>query len=479
MNKENVYYETNYAKLIYDRHFNRAQRDLIFEICRQGELSEVYMKTIACGKYDVHQMKQFYILFTSNVNLVSDYKRAYMFMKTGHLSGEQMEVVIEGMKQNCDSAIIDLMLDLNASQMEQILDSHLKGVSYKSIRRYADNDISAAKMLYTKKMMLAYEENVSIFNYWKKKDDIYIEICKARLNGVSYEAIDHNLTMAQDIECLQALNSASADGISTDDIDLFISQKDNALKINAILGAYKEYYNDTFCKALAEISNNYYKIADEKFSKDGIVAYSLKLNEVYDKTEALLEENDNKLIDEHLLKALESLNITFDEKEYLLYGKEYTDNHIKEQLEDEVVLSELQFMFVSDQVVYNKYSNKKDYQALLQTVYYLKNPTVIEHRQDIIDFVVKYQDLEKRASEFQFLSKEKNVHTYKRDNVRIKVSVHDKGYRFDSIIFEFENGEKEINGSLIEMIQKQQPQVEPFMKEKGKKELTKEKSLSL
>ena len=136
-------------------------------------------------------------------------------------------------------------------------------------------------------------------------------------------------------------------------------------------------------------------------------------------------------------------------------------------------------MLVSDQVVYNKYSNKKDYQALLQTVYYLKNPTVIEHRQDIIDFVVKYQDLEKRASEFQFLSKEKNVHTYKRDNVRIKVSVHDKGYRFDSIIFEFENGEKEINGSLIEMIQKQQPQVEPFMKEMGKKELTKEKSLSL
>lgn len=329
--------------------------------------------------------------------------------------------------------------------------------------------------------MLAYNENSEIFDYWGKKDEIYIEICKAVLKGVGYAIIDVNLYKADDdIDCFKAYNSACADGISLSDTHRFFSPLDSALKINAILGAYKEYYNDTFCEQLSKIPNDFYKIADEKFAKDGIVAYSLKLNEVYEKTKALLEQNDNKLIDEHLIKALESLNITYDEKEYLLHGEAYMYNHINEQLEDDVVLSELQFMLVSNQVVHNKYLNDiKGYHSLLQTIYYLKNPTVFTHRQEIIDFVVKYQDLEKQTSEFQFVSKEKNMFTFKRDNVQIKVSVYDRGYRFDSILFEFENGKKEINGSLIEAIQNQQAQVQPFMKEFGKKEFAKGEALSL
>lgn len=472
MNNENVYYETDYATLIYNKHLNRAQREFVFDMCRKGELADVYMRIIASGKYDVEQMKQFYCLFNSEISFIRDYRIGYYYMKEGNYNGEQMRILIEAMENNCPNKIMNLMYYANEAQMVEILDSYLKGVSISSISRYADKDFSASRMSYTKKMMLAYEENSRIFDYWEKEDEVYIEICKARLKGVPYETIDFNMKKAKDIECFEALNCASADGISTDDIEFFISQNDSALKINAILGAYKEYYNDTFCKMLTEIPDDYYMVADEKFSKDGIIAYSIQLNEVYEITKALLEQNENELIDEHLIEALESLNITYDEKEYLLYGEAYIDNHIKEQLKDNVVLAELQFMLVSDQVVYNKYHDEiKDYRSLLQTIFYLKNPTVFKHRQEIIDFVVKYQDLEKQASEFQFVSKEKNVFTFKRDNVQIKVSVHDKVYRFDSILFEFENGNKEINDTLIEAIQKQQAQVQPFINELGKEKI--------
>lgn len=466
MTKNDTLLHTPYLDLIRGKKFNKEEREIIFDACRDRKTSELNIKKVARGDFDAKQMVALLKLYNSDVAIIEQYRKQYLLLEKNQFNGEEMSVIVDAMIEGlpCDS--IDLIMDSKDQYyMAEVKDSFTKEIPYEIIEKYY-NAPSLLKVKKTKEAVYVLNDD-RILDFFDLPDDLYAIIAQSMMLGIAKKYINYALSKSNDSRCVDTILVGVLDGLMIEELDVLIKEDYNYIKMTSIIDCYKEYYLDSFCANLKDTSNDLFTDLDKL--KDSISVYMLELNQRYidtdmllAKTEGVLSENMNEAYDEYFQYYLDSLkridwHYEFKVLSLLTQGEAYIDSLLDNAKKDKTFYPLLYFECLSNKILQKEYTklNQFNYDSLLKDIIKLDYKCIIENQADIVDKLHYYADLENHSKDLVLISDDKlpnKIFRNSEGNVLVYVTINKDSYRLDKIEISYGKEKIEFLGKDIETL---------------------------